>query len=107
MSFKFDQSYLDSLEKHREEFEKEGCELPKSPLEAYIEWINGNMLCGCDHGCNSTTLENGPKMLAIIKELKNGSTLESLDRTVMIAPETFAQEMHTNMWLEIKNRRKI
>lgn len=102
---KFDQKYLDFLENNKDYLEKEGHCMPKTTLDAYLDWSEGNMLCGCDHGCNQTTVENGPKLLAILRSQMSGASQETLDFMALKSPGEFQQEMHEEMWNKVKNRK--
>lgn len=95
---KFDQKYIDFLKEHSEEFAKEGYPPFTTVFDAYLAWSEGNVSCGCDHGCNQSSLENTSKLLALLRAQKEGKPQEKLDELALEDPKEHATRYLLQMW---------
>lgn len=97
MSFKFDEKYVEFLKTHcRADF--------TSALDEYLDWIEGGVLCGCEHGCNETSLENTVKLLMLIRALRSGASQSDLDSLATKDALGLIGELHTQKVEEEKKR---
>lgn len=97
MSFKFDEKYIEMLKTHHDEIVKEGFPGYSTALNAFIEWMEGSVLCGCDYGCNSTSLENTAKLLALLKGAQLGYSDQTLEQMSLRDPLTFQTDLYAEM----------
>jgi hypothetical protein len=95
---KFDQKYIDFLKANSEEFAKEGFDPFTTIFASYIDWAEGNVSCGCDHGCNQASLENTSKLIALIRAQKDGASPEKLDELALEDPKEHTSRYILQLW---------
>lgn len=104
MSFNFDHEYWKALERYRDDFVKQGHSIPATPFAGFLDWIEGMVLCDCDHGCRDTAADNVAKLVSLTRAVTNGTTSAELDAMAFKDPDDFTREIHEQVWKEAKGR---
>lgn len=67
----------------------------------WMDFLEGCLLCACDHGCNQWIAQNGGKMLRIAKEAQSVLSSEKLD--VIVQADT--DLVNSQIWRERFDRK--
>lgn len=102
---KFDEEYVQFLKDHNEEFKKDGREGFTTVLNAYLEWIEGNASCACDHGCNQAIAANGAKLAALLRASSIGMSDMSMEALALKDPVAFIHDLGEEMWNRVRSKR--
>lgn len=73
----------------------------KGEFEDWIEYWEGCVLCGCDHGCNQFVLENAAKASALIKAAR--TEFPDILNELAMRDE---REFRTELWKASYNKEK-
>jgi hypothetical protein len=104
MSFKYDKEHWDLTMARREEFEKAGYTVAADPVEGYLGWMEGMVLCNCGAGCRDTAADNVAKLIALVRGVQSGLSMEALTEIAFKDPEEFERKIHDEAWEEATRR---
>jgi len=102
---KFNEEYVQFLKDHDEDFKSSGQEGFTTVLNAYLDWIEGNVSCACDYGCNQAIAENGAKLAALIRASHLGMSDMFMETLALKDPVALIYDLSEKMWNRAKAKR--
>lgn len=101
----FNKEYIQFLKDHDEEFKQERGGGYTTVLNAYLDWVEGNVLCACELGCNHTVARNGAKLIAIIRAVHLGMSDLFIEALALKDPAAFTYDLGQENWAWAKAKR--